>query len=164
MSVGLYSLIKQLRDSTALPLVILFQHPSPTMNHHKLSIAYRDCFRAFSDNVVESVHYVYDSHTNHSNNFWKYKSLIRTITGQCTSQIMEYLQFTPETTISESDDYHVQHPVYGQVPRVGWAALKKGFEVSYIIASVVLALKCIILSFFLGGGQTDCESPFSIIF
>ena len=133
MSVGLYSLIKQLRDSTALPLVILFQHPSPTMNHHKLSIAYRDCFRAFSDNVVESVHYVYDSHTNHSKNFWKYKSLISTITGQCTSQIMEYLQFTQERTISEIGGYQVQHRVYGQVPRVGWAALKKGIEVSFSV-------------------------------
>jgi hypothetical protein len=61
MSVGLYSLIKQLRNSTALPLVILFQHPSPTMNHHKLSIVSHDCYRALlSDNVVESVHYVYD--------------------------------------------------------------------------------------------------------
>jgi hypothetical protein len=66
-------------------------------------------------------------------NFWKYKSLISTITGQCTSQIMEYLQFTQERTISEIGGYQVQHRVYGQVPRVGWAALKKGIEVSFSV-------------------------------
>jgi hypothetical protein len=133
MSNGLYSLISQLRDRTALPLVILFQHPSPTMKPHKLSIASRDCFRALSDNVLESVHYVYDRHIDHSKTFWKYDSLIGTITSQCPSQIMESLQFTPEKSISEFGDDLVQHPVYGQVPRVGWAAWKKGIEVSFSV-------------------------------
>ncbi len=42
MSVGLYSLLQVIKKSTALPLVILFQHPFPTKNLHKLSIASSD--------------------------------------------------------------------------------------------------------------------------
>ena len=133
MSNGLYALLKQLRNSTALPLVVLFQHPSPTMNQYKLSIASHDCFRALTDNVVQSVHYVYDRHPNPSKNFWKYNSLFGTIKAQCTPQSLDHILFSQERTISEIGDHHVQHPVFGQVPRVGWAALKKGIEVSFYV-------------------------------
>ena len=40
------------------------------------------------------------------------------------------LEFSLQRTISEMRADLVQHPVYGLVPRVGWAALKKGIEVS----------------------------------
>ena len=64
MSVGLYAFLQAIRDSTALPLVILFQHPCPTKNLHKLSMGSRDCFRALSKNIVQSVHFVYDWQTH----------------------------------------------------------------------------------------------------
>ena len=130
MSVGLYSLLQVIKQSTALPLVILFQHPCPTRNLHKLSIASRDCFYALAETLVDSVHFVYDWHTNPVKNCWQYKNLKRIITAQCPTPILECLEFTFQGTISEMRAEIVQHPVCGLVPRVGWAALKNGIEVS----------------------------------
>ena len=124
------SLSTSSKQSTALPLVILCQHPCPTRNLHKLSIASRDCFYALAETLVDSVHYVYDWHTNPVKKGWQYKNLKSIITAQCPTPILECLEFTFQRTISEMRADKVQHPVCGLVPRVGWAALKNGIEVS----------------------------------
>ena len=130
MSVGLYSLLQVIKQSTALPLVILFQHPCPTRNLHKLSIASKDCFYALAETLVDSVHYVHDWHTNPVKKGWQYENLKSVITAQCPTPILECLEFSLQRTVSEMRADLVQHPVCGLVPRVGWAALKNGIEVS----------------------------------
>jgi hypothetical protein len=133
MSVGLYSLLQVIQQSTKLPLVILFQHPCPTNNLHKLSIASSDCFKALSESMVESVHYVYDWHSNPVKKCWNYDSLHTVITAQCSPPILESIEFTSQRSISEMTADQVQHPVCGVVPRVGWAALKNGIEMSFSV-------------------------------
>ena len=133
MSVGLYTLLHLIWQNTELPLVILFQHPCPTKNLHKLSIASSDCFRALSETLVESVHYVYDVHSNPVKKCWDYDSLFCIITDQCLIPVLASIEFTPQKTISEMGDDQVQHPVCGLVPRVGWAAWKNGIEVSFSV-------------------------------
>lgn len=131
MSVCLYSLLQVIKQSTKLQLVILFQHPCPTKNLHKLSIASSDCFKALSESMVESVHYVYDWHSYPLKKCWNYDSLHTIITAQCYPPILESIEFTSQRTISEMTANQVQHPVFGLVPRVGWAALKNGIEMSF---------------------------------
>ena len=133
MSVGLYSLLQVIKQSTALPLVILFQNPCPTKNIHKLSIASSDCFNALNETMVESVHYVYDWHSNPVKKCWDYETLHSIITARCSTSILECIEFTSQRTISEMSADKVQHPVCGLVPRVGWAALKKGIEMSFSV-------------------------------
>ena len=133
MSVGLYSLLQVIKQSTALPLVILFQHPCPTKNLHKLSIASSDCCNALNETMVESIHYVYDWHSNPLKKCWDYETLQSIITARCSTSILECIEFTSQRTISEMNADKVQHPVCGLVPRVGWAALKKGIEVSFSV-------------------------------
>jgi hypothetical protein len=120
-------------ESTALPLVILFQHPCPTKNLHKLSIASSDCFNALNETMVESIHYVYDWHSNPVKKCWDYETLQSIITARCSTSILECIEFTSQRTISEMSADKVQHPVCGLVPRVGWAALKKGIEMSFSV-------------------------------
>ncbi len=133
MSVGLHALLHVIWQRTALPLVILFQHPCTTKNLHKLSIASRDCFHAFSETMVESVHYVYDWHSNPVKKCWDYDSLFRIITAQCPIPILVSIHFTSQKTISEIGADQVQHPVCGLVLRVGWAPLKNKIEVSFSV-------------------------------
>ncbi len=83
--------------------------------------------------MVESVHYVYDWHSNPSKKCWDYDSLFRIITAQCSIPILVSIDFTSQKTISEMGADQVQHPVCGLVPCVGWAALKNGIEVSFSV-------------------------------
>ena len=134
MSVGLYAFLQAIRESKALPLVILFQHPWPTKNLHKLSIASSDCFHALSENTVQGVHFVYDWHTNPAKKCWEdYDSLFLIITAQCPIPVMACLDFTFQKTIFDMGADQVQHPVCGLVPRVDWAAWKNGIEVSFSV-------------------------------
>jgi hypothetical protein len=100
MSVGLYALLQAIWQSTALPLVTMFQHPCPTKNHHKLSIASRDCFHALSENMVHGVHFVYDWHTNPAKKCWDNDSLFCIITAQCPIPGMASKDFTSQKPIS----------------------------------------------------------------
>jgi hypothetical protein len=80
--------------------------------------------------MVESVHYVYDWHSNPIKKCWDYDSLFRIITAQFPIPILVSIHFTSQKTISEISADQVQHLVCGLVPRVGWAALKNRIEVS----------------------------------
>jgi hypothetical protein len=48
--------------------------------------------------------------------------------------MLECIELTSQRTISEMSADKVHHPVCGLVPRVGWAALKKGIEVSFKVS------------------------------
>jgi hypothetical protein len=70
---------------------------------------------------------------------WNYDSLHTVITAECSPPILESIEFTSQRTISEMTANQVQHPVCGLVPRVGWAALKNGIEMSFsVIRKIVL--------------------------
>ncbi len=83
--------------------------------------------------MVESVHYVYDWHSNPIKKGWEYDSLIHIITAHCPIPILVSIHFTSQKTISEIGDDQVQNSVCGLIPRVGWAALKNGNEVSFSV-------------------------------
>jgi hypothetical protein len=80
MSVGIYSLLETIRKIPELPLVFLVQHPCPTKSKNKLSRSASDCFFALPDYIIDSVHFVYDSHVNLNKNCWNYQSLKNLLT------------------------------------------------------------------------------------
>jgi len=75
--------------------------------------------------LTHPVHHLKCTFTQVSYSTWRHQ--------MCSIPILECIEFTSQRTISEMSADKVQHPVCGLVPRVGWAALKKGVEVSFSV-------------------------------
>ena len=133
MSMDLYSLLEKIGTITQLPVTVLFQHPSPSISPIKLSIAARDCFLAVANNVIQNVHFVYDVHLNPKKHYWKYERMMAILAESCPLSILSQIVISSEETISDVDSVVVKHPVFGQVPHLGWASMKKGKEMTFSV-------------------------------
>ena len=139
MANGLLQLFTNIYTITKLPMLVLFQHPSPSLNHKSrvgLSVASRDCVFALTQQVINSVHFVYDAHRNTAKNFWHGDELKELSLSLCKRELLSNISVSCTTTISPIDATHVKHPIFGHSPRNGWALMKKGCERIFSIRRV----------------------------
>ena len=132
-------LLNNIYTITKLPILVLFQHPSPSVNHTSrvgLSVASRDCVSTLTQKNINSVHFVYDSHCNTDKNFWHGAELKELSLSQCKREVLSKICVSCTMTISPVDAMHVKHPVFGNSPRSGWALMKKGCERTFSIRRV----------------------------
>ena len=52
---------------------------------------------------------------------------------RCPLSILSQIVISSEETISDVDSVVVKHPVFGQVPHLGWASMKKGKEMTFSV-------------------------------
>ena len=117
-----------------MPLLVLFQHPSPGKEGDNRSIlrsTFLECIQAQRAKTVESIHFVYDVASNARGTSWKSNELYNLVQRMCEGDIQHRL--TVPSTISEKPDICVCHPIFGEALRRGWASMKKGTEMSFSI-------------------------------
>ena len=136
MGNGLFSLLRQIRNTVNMPVVVLFQHPCPTGDNNSIALASKDCIRAMLENAVSSIHFVYDSHLSNKKTFWKGNQLKNLTVAKC-QHLSDSLTVTDPVIISDSNQCTVEHPVFGTVHRSGWALMKKGSEMTFSITKKI---------------------------
>ena len=135
MKEGLRTLLHAIKSQTNLPVHVLFQHLAPSSDptskagkksRDVIASASKDCISALQEKMVESVHYVYDYNSSSSKTTWKGDDLKRLATSKCDPSVLGKLEVTNPVTICGIDEDQVNHPLFGVIPRCGWALLKKG--------------------------------------
>ena len=124
----LYQLLELIAGKTTARLQVLFQHPSPSLvTRNSISCAGRDCAKAMLGGIISRVDFVFDFHP--SKNSWNGQSLLDTFLASCDDQDIKNKLFVSElTSIAEINCNGVDHPVFGDITRLGWAKMKKGTE------------------------------------
>lgn len=116
-----------------LELKVIFQHPSPSIDpryRNALTRQISECMSLCAEDIVASVHFVYDWHRDR--NCWKKNELQKIIIEECGSSMI-YFTTTADRCISIDETLMVHHPIHGIVPRRGWALLKRGEERSFSV-------------------------------
>ena len=134
MTDGLYRIMKMIRIWTSIPIVVLFQHPSPSSDagsRLSLASAGADCIRALHADIVDSVHFVYDYHT--TKNCWNEVDLKSMVLSMVDPAVLSLTSIGDATCICESSDNKYTHPVFGTVFRTGWAQMKRAKEMAFKI-------------------------------
>lgn len=132
MGKGLLTYIRKLYAATDVPIVLLFQHPSPSANSkntNSFATATNDCALALSLGLIKSVFFVFDHHK--TKNCWTGKSIQALCKSKWSSTLKSSVKMSPVTCICEQDQIQVNHPVFGIVQRAGWAKMKAGQELSF---------------------------------
>ena len=131
---GIFNLLSAIKGAVNLPVVVLFQHPSPSKankNRVALKCTFRDCVLAKEQNIVESIHFVYDTKSETKGNCWKEKELFKVLKSMCSEDKKHKL--TEPSVISEKGNAEVKHPLFGLTERRGWAQMKRGVEMSFSV-------------------------------
>ena len=135
MSKGLLQLLNSLSSRCHLPIIVLFQHPSPSpekTSRNAIATAYKDCMHVLVSGYMEEIHYVFDY--NPSKNTWTGDKLQALTHSLCEKHIIDITCTSHTQTISENGDETVRHPIFGVVNRRGWALMKKGHEMAFVIS------------------------------
>eukprot|EP00804_Cyclotella_cryptica_P023294 CCRYP_000465-RA/>CCRYP_000465-RA protein AED:0.00 eAED:0.00 QI:492/1/1/1/0/0/2/21/294 len=135
MSKGLLQLLNTLSSRRHLPIIVLFQHPSPSpekTSRNAIATASKDCMHALVSGYIEEIHYVFDY--NPSKNTWSGDKLQALTHSLCEKHIIDNTCTSHTQTISENGDETVCHPIFGVVNRRGWALMKKGHEMAFVIS------------------------------
>ncbi len=136
MENGLLNILTSLQHICCVPLVVLFQHPSPVSRDKSgnyLAEASRQCIMALGDGIIDSIHYIYDVHESSSKTSWKGKCLL--VVSTCTEHQCNKIFISKPIVISKQESKTVHHPVFGITKRYGWANAKVGKEMSFFITS-----------------------------
>jgi hypothetical protein len=131
---GILDLLSAINFKTLLPVVVLFQHPSPSMdckNRKNLQSTILECISAKERNVVESIHFVFDTNLGTKGNCWKERELFSMVETLCNGNRTH--QVTEPSVVSDKGVVVVRHPLFGDTERRGWAKMKSGVEMSFSI-------------------------------
>ncbi len=138
MNDHLKELLYQVQQATRLPLVVLFQHPSPSndsKSRGNLFGAIDACIKSLLSGVIVGIHFIFDCRPNYlsSGKCWNKMELECHIRSTYQSELM---QFTCKETkkICEYGETMIEHPTFGFVERKGWALMKKGEEYCFCIS------------------------------
>ena len=135
MGKNLLELITNIRAACLLPIDILFQHPSPsldTKSRNVIACAATDCMSALMSEIISSVHFVFDQHETGTS--WTYESLRHCcFSRNKAKQMKNSLLVSNVSCIANDDDLSVNHPLFGIVQKGGWAKMKRGKEMTYFI-------------------------------
>ena len=127
MKYGLFSLFKAIQEHLAIPIVVLFQHPSPN-NDRAISLAGEQCCNALIKGIVSQIHTVFDM--NSGKTCWTYQNLVSRMVAD---QFSTMVHVSEGVLICESNKVDYDHPVLGYVKRSGWSSHKKGQEIAFCI-------------------------------
>lgn len=128
----LYQLFCKIKEKTNAELKVLFQHPSPAhISRDSINIATEDCTKALLEGIIQSVHVVYDYHID--KHTWDYMTLCALFSCNLDSSETALLDISDPLLISELDCILVQHPLFGETKRLGWALMKRGEECCFNI-------------------------------
>ena len=75
---GLLDIVSAIHRALDLPVLLLFQHPSPSKDQaHRqaLAVATRDSVVGLTSMLVSAVHYVHDTSTSTTQNCWPTEAL-----------------------------------------------------------------------------------------
>jgi hypothetical protein len=138
MKEGFHHLVSTIRSYTRLPIVILFQHPSPSTQvglHEVMIKAALECMYLISINVVTSIHFVYDWTTVVGKTCWQKDELRDLLIKECyvSPSLLTSLTLTKDRKISIGKTSIIIHPVYGVTKRYGWAQMKSGKERAFSV-------------------------------
>ena len=125
----LADLLSGIKSELGIRIMILFQHPNPTMKD-SLEGASKACLEALVSHTVDSIVFVYD--TKPGGNCWTYDSLQSSFLGPKWKSDGR-LKISPNLIASEMGCMKVSHPVFGETKRLGWAFMKKGKENCFAI-------------------------------
>jgi hypothetical protein len=132
---GLYELLQAISSSINMPIHVLFQHPAPhndpTSKGGKMDLGYiasasKDCILALQDHHINSIHFVYDEHSNREKTSWKGDDLKKLSTSKCDDSTLSNLRVSLPKEVSAVGESSVNHPLFGTIKRVGWAKFKMG--------------------------------------
>ena len=136
MASGLHELVKSISVAVNLPIVILFQHPSPSKDKSSrsaIAAAAKSCIAGLIDLSVDSVYFVHDCHPSATKNCWSSHELKSVALSKCANSDVAMVNATEPSMICAMNEDAVSHPVFGNVQRSGWAKTKKGVEMSFHI-------------------------------
>lgn len=136
MQDGVYHVLESVCATYSVPVVVLFQHPSPARdgaNRWALCSAGKDCISCLLSGHVNEIHFVFDY--VQGRNCWTKASLEKAFTKQCMPDMIADILVSEPHVVSETGSKKVEHPVFGAIPRAGWADMKSGQEVSFCIMS-----------------------------
>ena len=140
MATCLLDTLRSLKTNIGLPIIGLFQHPSPTKDsssRRSIAIASRYCIIALCSNILESAHYVYDFHTSNAKTYWKDNELQKLVISECSKSSIKKLIITDPIIISGENKNIVNHPIFGDINRSGWSKMKKGGGKSFCLKSSI---------------------------
>ncbi len=138
MKEGFHHLVSTIRSYTRLPIVILFQHPSPSTQVGLCEVMIKaalECMYLISINVVTSIHFVYDWTTIVGKTCWQKNELRHLLIKECylSPSLVTSLTLTKDRKISFGKTSIMIHPVYGVTKRYGWAQMKSGKERAFSV-------------------------------
>ena len=128
MSDNLHMLVKKVSNILKIPVVILFQHPSPS-SKVSISLAGKSCLLLLSNGHADKIVVVFDF--NYGKNCWTYHDLKHTLIGH--NHIHRKMTVSHPVLICDIKSNKYSHPLFGTVVRTGWALMKKGDEVAFHI-------------------------------
>ncbi len=111
---GLLSILCPLQHICCVPLVVLFQHPSPVSRDklsNYLAEASRQCIIALGDGILDSIHFVYDVHEYPTKTSWKGNCLSELAVSTCTEHQCNKNFISKPIIISPQELETVNHPV-----------------------------------------------------
>jgi hypothetical protein len=140
MKDGFYDILHSIQKYTQLPILILFQHPSPTteVRHRQALIkAALDCIMCLTNiSVVQGIHFVYDWNEKAKKTCWQKNELRSLLLKECylsSPAPPNAITFTYDRNISYINTTVINHPVYGISKRRGWAHMKYGQERAFSV-------------------------------
>ena len=124
---GLYELLERISSKTDTRIQVIFQHPSPSPeSKQSFSSAGYACAKALLDDIIFRVDFVFDYEP--TRNTWDEHSLFNSFLANCSLEIRKKLFLSQSKLISDIDSSIVDHPVFGDTTRLGWAKMRRGTE------------------------------------
>jgi hypothetical protein len=119
-----------------LPVVLLFQHPSPSADEKSrqaLQTAVCESAKSLQLLYSSSIYFIFDCNSTVGKNTWSYLTLTKFVTDSIRSlSESELFVISDEETLSSPSDNEVDHPIFGKIDKVGWAQKKSGgWEVGF---------------------------------
>jgi len=127
----LFDFVRLVQLASNLPVILLFQHPSPSADEKSrkaLQKAVYDSAKSLQLGYSSSIYFVFDCNSTVGKNTWSYLTLTNFVTRSIRSLLSESVSFviSDEETLSSPSDNEVDHLIFGKIDKLGWALKKSG--------------------------------------
>jgi hypothetical protein len=128
----LFDFVRLVQLASNLPVILLFQHPSPSADEKSrkaLQKAVYDSAKSLQLGYSSSIYFVFDCNSTVGKNTWSYLTLTNFVTRSIRSLLSESVSFviSDEETLSSPSDNEVDHHlIFGKIDKLGWALKKSG--------------------------------------
>ena len=93
------------------------------MSRDALATATKDCIDALIDASIDIIHFVYDYNMKLGKTSWQSDQLQRLAKSKCGNSELAKITVSDAQIVADRDSNLVQHPLFGSVPRGGWAQM-----------------------------------------